>query len=259
MARAYSHHGHGPCADRKGRIHISDFRKPAKLSLAKRSRSIHLGDFETQTAERSVFIQSAEKEFTEFFDKGKYDADTLYSRIRRVMNWRLGRLRKNIKDIENRYRNELALLIPVTYWQKKYEDHKESGIIWGSIIVLGVAIFLIFSYVNANFIRDFILPRDDVNPAAGIAVLVAGLFFVVWVLRLIARQIVTNVSLMHDAAERKTMTETFLALMDEHGHVTEQDRVLILHALFRPSTTGQSEDAAPPHWFDMLMERYRKA
>jgi hypothetical protein len=43
MARAYSHHGHGPRADQKGRIHISDFRYPAKLSLAKRSRSIHVG------------------------------------------------------------------------------------------------------------------------------------------------------------------------------------------------------------------------
>ena len=33
MARAYSHHGHGPRADQKGRIHISDFRYPAKTQL----------------------------------------------------------------------------------------------------------------------------------------------------------------------------------------------------------------------------------
>jgi len=33
MARAYSHHGHGPRADRTGRIHISDFRYPAKSQL----------------------------------------------------------------------------------------------------------------------------------------------------------------------------------------------------------------------------------
>jgi hypothetical protein len=41
MARAYSHHGHGPRADKTGRIHISDVRHPAYISLAKRSRSIH--------------------------------------------------------------------------------------------------------------------------------------------------------------------------------------------------------------------------
>ena len=33
MARAYSHHGHGPQADQTGRIHISDFRYPAKSRL----------------------------------------------------------------------------------------------------------------------------------------------------------------------------------------------------------------------------------
>ena len=33
MARAYSHHGHGPRADLTGRIHISDFRHPAKPHL----------------------------------------------------------------------------------------------------------------------------------------------------------------------------------------------------------------------------------
>ena len=34
-ARAYSHHGHGPRADQTGRIHISDFRYPAKILLRK--------------------------------------------------------------------------------------------------------------------------------------------------------------------------------------------------------------------------------
>ena len=41
--RAYSHQGHGPRADQIGRIHISDFRNLRTISLAKRSRSIHLG------------------------------------------------------------------------------------------------------------------------------------------------------------------------------------------------------------------------
>ena len=40
---AYSHQGHGPRADQTGRIHISDFRNPRTISVAKRSRSIHLG------------------------------------------------------------------------------------------------------------------------------------------------------------------------------------------------------------------------
>ena len=45
--RAYSHEGHGPRADQTGRIHISDFRFPRTISLAKRSRSIHSCQFQT--------------------------------------------------------------------------------------------------------------------------------------------------------------------------------------------------------------------
>ena len=45
--RAYSHQGHGPRADQTGRIHISDFRNPRTISIAKRSRSIHKGQKRT--------------------------------------------------------------------------------------------------------------------------------------------------------------------------------------------------------------------
>ena len=48
--RAYSHQGHGPRADQTGRIHISDFRNPRTISLAKRSRSIHRSHLQTFAA-----------------------------------------------------------------------------------------------------------------------------------------------------------------------------------------------------------------
>src|SRR5947209_15582677 len=50
--RAYSHQGHGPRADQTGRIHISDFRFLRTISLAKRSRSIHLGHKRTHAAQQ---------------------------------------------------------------------------------------------------------------------------------------------------------------------------------------------------------------
>lgn len=40
LARAYSHHGHGPRADQTGRIHISDFRSP-RLNLSCGPQPVH--------------------------------------------------------------------------------------------------------------------------------------------------------------------------------------------------------------------------
>jgi len=52
--RAYSHQGHGPRADQTGRIHISDFRNPRTISLAKGSRSIHWGHQQKSIAPSST-------------------------------------------------------------------------------------------------------------------------------------------------------------------------------------------------------------
>ena len=75
-------------------------------------------------------------------------------------------------------------------------------------------------------------------------------------MRIISRQLLVNFSFASDAGERVAMVKTFLALMQKPEHVSENDRVLILSALFRPSTKSD-DDAAPPNWFDLLMNRVK--
>jgi hypothetical protein len=81
-------------------------------------------------------------------------------------------------------------------------------------------------------------------------------FLAVWVLRIISRQLLTHFVMASDAGERVAMIKTFLALMQLPEHVKEEDRILILSSLFRPS--AKTEDAAtPPNWFDLLMQRVK--
>lgn len=55
------------------------------------------------------------------------------------------------------------------------------------------------------------------------------------------------------------MVKTFLALMrdDTAGKtlVKDDDRILILHSLFRPSSVSAVDDAPPVHWFDILTNK----
>ncbi|MCP4539940.1 MAG: hypothetical protein GY832_22600 [Chloroflexi bacterium] len=69
----------------------------------------------------------------------------------------------------------------------------------------------------------------------------------VWAIRVLVRLLMSNIHLHDDAAERRTMLLTYLALLRE-GELPEGDvRQLILQALFRPSSTGiVKDDAAPP-------------
>ena len=63
----------------------------------------------------------------------------------------------------------------------------------------------------------------------------AGLVF--WAGRLLTKLYLSQHHLRQDAQERATMTETYLALI-ENGAATEADRQVILNALFRNTPDG---------------------
>ncbi len=73
----------------------------------------------------------------------------------------------------------------------------------------------------------------------------------------LSRQFLGHRALEADAAERVAMVQTFLALMEKPEHVAQADRLLILGALFRPSAKGDGDDAAPPSWLDLVMQRIK--
>lgn len=188
--------------------------------------------------------------------------DTLYLRLRKVSGFLVGRMRRRLDDIREYYRTELALQEPVHFWTAKATGHRNAAFAWGAVFAVaagGLVLGLVFSL---DRIRDFLtaaLPQAGTTGSGGLerlAILAAPAFLIVWLLRLVARQFHTNVNEMHDAKGRVVMAETYLALL-EHGKVDPEDRILILHALFRPPLAATGEDSAPPHWFDLLMDRVK--
>lgn len=78
--------------------------------------------------------------------------------------------------------------------------------------------------------------------AAAAGVLLTMMF---WAGRVLVRLYLSELHLAGDAWERATMAKTYLALTKE-GQATEDDRVIILGALFRQTSDGVvKEDAAP--------------
>lgn len=79
----------------------------------------------------------------------------------------------------------------------------------------------------------------------GIVIMIAT--FVVWFVRILVRILLSHLHLGTDANERVTMIQTYLALLREGNSLQENEKQLILAALFRPSTDGiVKDDGAPP-------------
>jgi hypothetical protein len=65
-----------------------------------------------------------------------------------------------------------------------------------------------------------------------------------WGLRILARFLLSYSHLSTDTAERHILIETYLALHKE-GKVKDEDRELLLAAIFRPASTGESFATTP--------------
>jgi hypothetical protein len=76
---------------------------------------------------------------------------------------------------------------------------------------------------------------------------------IAWVFRMVARWVMSSLTLGDDAEQRRAMLETYFALVgDPNAKMEPSDRILILNAIFRPLPGHQSEDVAPPTLTDLI-------
>ena len=177
-------------------------------------------------------------------------------------------IRKQINELEKfkkHYTEELALHIPVYYWEKKAKGHRDWAIIWGTFFVY--AIYLIVTNASDIFHQIIVgLKMVDANnneifnfadnPLTLFFAVTFPAFLAVWVLRIFSKNMLTNLNYKYDAENRSVMTQTFLALMND-GKADPEDKILILNALFQPMNSN-ADDGAPPHWFEVIMEKVKK-
>ncbi len=144
-----------------------------------------------------------------------------------------------IKATEAAFTEQMKLKAPVGYWQGKRTKHRTAAICWGiafTVYVIASACLGVYLFDQAwtqagngdGFTgKHFLL-------VAGIGTVLTLIF---WISRVIMRIFLGELHLYTDAEERRVMTETYLALIKE-GAATDQERALILAALFRSAQDG---------------------
>lgn len=159
------------------------------------------------------------------------------------------------------FNTQLALRAPTTYWNKQSESSRHR--LWASAIVfvvVGALSLWAFVYWGLPYLAD---PNaSDKNVILHILPIIVPAFIIIWIMKILSKLMSGYLQRADDANERRVMVMTFLALMnkDDSGDalVSDQDRILILHALFRPSAVSPTDDAPPVHWFDLLTSRLQK-
>lgn len=156
--------------------------------------------------------------------------------------------------LETAFREHMRLEAPAGYWIRKARIHALSagGAFVGFTAATAGGAGVLFE--NASSLIDLVSPGNAGGlPLGNIVIVTLPALGFFWFLRFIARIFVTNIQRHQDAQERATMAQTYLSLVAEGEKVaTDQERMLILHALFRPGPGDAPEDAPPANLLDII-------
>ena len=88
---------------------------------------------------------------------------------------------------------------------------------------------------------------------SGLAVITVPALFYAWLLKNISRVFIQNLNLADDADHRRSLALTYMGLLqDEKRPTTDQDRAIVLNALFRPIPPHTGDEGPPAGLIELI-------
>lgn len=160
---------------------------------------------------------------------------------------------KRFDSFVDAYRNQMKLKAPVQYWQENVLHHKKSAKYFGiASLILSLLIFLPIAYVAWGILATETIIWGKVGVVAFTTSLA------IWLIRILVRMYLSHNHMQMNSQERAVMTQAYLALISEGGASSDDERNLVLQAIFRPVSTGIITDDASPHNIIELINKTRK-
>lgn len=216
---------------------VDDLRLRAEQLIAEKREILNAlhADVQRVTSEIKNTANMQEDGFDQFLAQSKQEHAT-------SIEWGKGEL----AALQKLFREHMALRAPVSYWDARKEHHEKRTTIFGWVTGSFMAVITGGLIGGAYWVLENLSKENQPDPWR-ISVLVLGAVLGIWALRLIIRMLLSHIHLGTDAAERVTMVQTYLALLEGNNLPSDDDRRLILQALFRPATDGIVKDEGVPH------------
>jgi len=168
-----------------------------------------------------------------------------YEEISEQANGCIKEFEKIIAKLEINYKEKLAFEDPAADWEALSKDYHSSGQRW---LVFGIILSVVI--VSAISLLIIFLPKLYETPdnwfymARDTALLTVLVGVAIYALRIIFRLSISSFHLSRDAKERHRLTKFYHA-MKEAELIREEERPLVIQALFSRSDTGLLKDTTP--------------
>jgi hypothetical protein len=196
--------------------------------------------------------QSMAEETTEAIREGMTRLEEHIAKGGEQLDQILQESRDRLSQLEAVYEEKLALQAPTAYWRQKRRTHRLYAWLWGSLFVIALGSGI--AYLQILLQRFFGWYGAGDPPVWQLSMSAVLVLLLLWLFRVLARLMWSNINQADEAAFKETIAKTFLSLSRAKSTpVNDQERLLMLAELFRHHGDGfVADDGAPPTPGEML-------
>ena len=203
-------------------------------------------------------FRTNEKHQQSLFAQGEDALKTGTRLARKAVRQAVRRMRdhdKRMLEIEEAYKTKIAVQAADTYWGQRAKTHNLQAMGARKLLIIFGIIGLIITILLIWVSSFTVLEGHDFKAVNAMQMIVFGLPAVmyIWIMRIIVGRWRRHNTLREDAEHRLSMLSTFLALNAE-GIASDEERIMMLGALFRSSGEEQ-EDETMPMIMDAILKK----
>lgn len=164
-------------------------------------------------------------------------------------------------ELEELYDEKLKLQSPAKYWEELEGKFKKEGLRWLiaavclAIATIGLLALLLYKLPSS---LDVSIYNVGLNTIRGTLILTVMISIAVYLIRLMVKMAMSAYHLSRDAKERHQLSYFYLSLIRDKA-IKEEDRMIVLQALFSRSDTGLIKgDSSPAFPIDSMIAQIAK-
>lgn len=185
--------------------------------------------------EITCFIEEKYKEVQDQVDKNIAEMDDYKSKVN---DWE-AKKHKELDTLEDTYRKKLQLEEPEKLWNERSKKYRKRANCWtiGLCVVAIILLFVINWFVNS--LHEFPKGITEKVPFLSQQVLFIGVIsFFVYIIRVIVKIVMSNHHIAMEYEQKAALTRFYQALTYKGIEVDDNEKLIIMSALFSKADTG---------------------
>lgn len=184
-------------------------------------------------------VKFAEQQHQEVSERLNSTIQNLADFKESINNWEKEKTQR-LHELEETYKEKLSLEAPEELWKSKAEDHTKKAQYWLKwLIGVSVVLILCSTFLISKIYEHKILDNKLSIPFISETFIVfSAITFLIYIIRTIVKVMISHQHLATEYSQKAAMTHFYQALLYKGATIENNERLIIINALFTRIDTG---------------------